>query len=589
MLKNYTHLKEYMDPVYVKSIPNESLADFCEELRCELISIISVTGGHIGVNLGVIELTVALYRVFDFPKDKLVWDIGHQIYTQKMLTNRLPLLRQIRKNGGSPGYAFKPESHYESVTSSHAGAALSIALGAAKAMEFRKNYGNIGIAVVGDGSFVQGSNQEALNHLAVESARILCIINDNEIALDRNFGGWHEHFKKITRDASSSDVLQGLGINYRGPVDGHDISSLVETLSEIRDSIKGPQILHLKTVKGKGLERLADASPVRIHWNFPFDLTTFANTEGPKSRSHASVFCEALDACMHDDPDIFVVTPATLQNTGIFSLSKKYPERVLDVGMAEQHSVSFSAGLSLGGLKPVVCFEATFLQLVYDQVIHDLCISDFPVMIVAARSGHTGLDHITHHSLLDLSYLRVVPNLRVIYPASQVDLSLCFNAELRNLRGPVLLLFPYGGVIDDPTDPCFIDRELSNFQSNSDILLLTVGMQNKNGQDVQRKIKQSHNILIDHVCITEVSSLSSQLLEIMSNYKLIVTMEENVLLGGIGSAVLEATNSLGLIDTRVRRFGFPKSFIEHGTREFIYKRYDLDADSIVSALLNELR
>ncbi|MCJ9430326.1 1-deoxy-D-xylulose-5-phosphate synthase [Kordiimonas marina] len=588
MYKNYRLVREIMDPAYVKSIGADTLPDFCAELRQELIEIISKTGGHIGVNLGVIELTTALYHVFDFPEDSLVWDIGHQVYVQKMLTERLPLLREIRVNGGAPGYAFRPESPYEAVTSSHAGAALSLALGAAKAFELQGK-SNISVAVIGDGSFVEGSNQEALNHLAVDKGRLLYVLNDNEMALDENFGGWHEHFKKITRDPNAANIFKELGLRYEGPIDGHDIGALIAKLNEIKDTLEGPTVLHVKTVKGKGLETMAEKSPVRIHWNFPFDTGTLENTEGPKSKSHAAVFAETMHEVLEEDKDVFVVTPATLQNTGIYGLSRKYPERVLDVGMAEQHAVTFGGGLALRGVKPIVCFEATFLQLTYDQIVHDLCISDLPVMMVAARSGHTGLDHVTHHAMLDLSYLRAVPNLRIVYPATQADLAECVKTEVANLAHPTLVLFPYGGIIDDPDGDVVIDRKLAGFTPSADTLILSVGMQNRYGQLAQAALEKDHGIKADHICLTEVSDLNEAIVALLPQYGHVVTLEENVLPGGIGAAVLEACNALEGTAPAVQRFGFPKQFIEHGTRDYIYRQYGLDTDSVCAKIAKTLK
>lgn len=588
MYKNYKFVKEIMDPAYIKSLAEEDLVPFCDELRQELIAIISKTGGHIGVNLGVIELTVALYRAFDFPEDSLVWDIGHQCYVQKMLTERLPLLREIRVNGGSPGYAYRPESKYEQVTSSHAGASLSFALGAAKAFDL-KGQKNVSVAVIGDGSLVEGSNQEALNHLAVEQGRILYVLNDNEMALDNNFGGWHEHLKKISREPSTTNAFRELGLEYSGPVDGHDVHALIKQFEAYRDGGDQPLVLHIKTVKGKGLETLADKSPVRIHWNFPFDTETLENTEGPKSKSHAAIFAETMHSVLKNHSDVFVVTPATLQNTGIYGLSRDYPERVLDVGMAEQHAITYGGGLALRGIKPVVCFEATFLQRTYDQIVHDLCISDLPVLMVAARSGHTGLDHVTHHAMLDLSYLRTTPNLRVVYPANQADLAECVEAEVSNLSQPTLILFPYGGVIDDPDDDVLIDRNLADFKPTADTLILSVGMQNRYGQMIQKNLSDTCGLASDHICLTEISEINRSVTEMLSHYSHVITLEESILDGGIGSGVLEACNDLEGKSPTVMRFGFPKRFIEHGTRDYIYHQYGLDVDTVSGKIINKIK
>lgn len=586
MYKSYQYLEEIMTPELVKQIPVSELPAFCEEVRAELIDIISTTGGHIGVNLGVIELTIALYYCFDFPTDSLVWDIGHQIYIQKMITGRLPLLKEIRQNGGSPGYAYRPESKYERVTSSHAGASLSLALGASLANKIKGNQ-NISIAVTGDGSLVEGSIQEALNHMAADNGKTLLIINDNEMALDKNFGGLHEHLKVITKNPNrDSNIFKELGLNYQGPIDGHDVIGLVDLFSTQNASLDSPTVLHIKTIKGKGLESMADGSPVRIHWNFPFDPKTLENTEGSKSPSHAGAFATSLEQLLKNDDKTFVITPATLQNTGIYKLSKQYPERVLDVGMAEQHSITLGCGMALEGIKPIICFESTFLQRVFDQIVHDACISDLPILMIAARSGHTGLDHTTHHSLLDLSYLRTVPNLRVVYPANQKELQKSLHTEAENLKGPTLILFPYGGAIDDPKEPLELDYSITENQEISDILLLSVGMQHLNAQHIQEKLNNK-NINVRHIAVTCISEMEAKLKSLLSSHKTIVTLEENILDGGLGSFVLENLTP-GERQPAVLRFGFPKKFIEHGTREWIYKQYGLDADTVSNTVLDYL-
>jgi len=280
------------------------------------------------------------------------------------------------------------------------------------------------------------------------------------------------------------------------------------------------------------------------------------------------------------------ITPATLQNTGTYNLSKLFPEKVLDVGMAEQHAITYAGGMALRGIKPIVACESTFLQRTYDQIVHDLCISDIPVLIIAARSGHTGLDHTTHHALLDLSYLRCVPNLRLIYPATQDDLAAAVKEEYKNLKQPTIILFPYGGVIDDPTETVLIDRKLPlDFKASAKILILSVGMQNKNAQELQSLLTEN-KFKTEHVVITEISDISPSLKNILSSYDYLVTMEENILDGGIGSAILEIVGHQNT--TKVYRYGLPKKYIEHGTRDYIYEKYNLSAKSIFKDLHSKI-
>jgi 1-deoxy-D-xylulose-5-phosphate synthase len=576
-------IKEVMYPEYVKQLKLEELQEFCDEIRLKLIDIISHTGGHIGVNLGVVELTVALYRVFDFPKDSLIWDIGHQIYIQKMITGRMEKLTQIRKNGGSPGYAFSDESEYERVTSSHAGASFSLALGVALANKMNVNSA-MSVAVIGDGAFVEGSAQEAINHLAVEKCKMLIVLNDNEIALDKNFGGLHEYFKsRQIGNSSEESYFSSLGIPYEGPIDGHNVHSLVEKLTELKNSISEPTVLHIKTIKGKGLEKMADLSPVRIHWNFPFDPATGQNTEMPKAKSYAAFQGEVIMEIMEQNPEAVLISPATLQNTGTFKVFHAFPDRSFDVSLAEQHSMTLAGGFALQAKKPIVCFESTFMQRVFDQLIHDICINNLPVLIVSARSGHTGLDHLTHHSLLDISYLRSVPNLRIVYPATTHGFFNAVKEEYRNLVQPTVVLSPYGNMLDDCGPDMKIDTS-DDFtkNDNSKGLVLSVGPQNMNATKLIEKLA-SASIIFDHLAITQIQPLSSTLPSILEQYDYIVTMEEGLLPGGFGSLILEEIHEMGS-EAKLMRIGFDKEFVEHGTRDYIYQKRGMDYISVTNRI-----
>ncbi|MGR3176462.1 MAG: 1-deoxy-D-xylulose-5-phosphate synthase [Candidatus Anammoxibacter sp.] len=573
-------IKEIMYPDYVKGLQLELLPQFCNELREKLIEIISETGGHIGVNAGIVELTVALYRIFDFPKDSLIWDIGHQIYIQKMITGRLNLLRQIRKNGGSPGYAFRAESEYDRVTSSHAGASISFGLGVAIANRLRKNE-LYSLAVIGDGALVEGSSQEAINHLAVETGKFLIVLNDNEMALDNNFGGLHEYLKKLQPSNNEKETyFKSLEIPYFGPVDGHDVIGLVKTLEKIRCDLKQPAILHVKTIKGKGLEKMANASPVRIHWNFPFDPKTGKNTEIPKAKSYAAFAGETIDDILKNDPESVLITPATLQNTSTYQAFCNNREKSFDVSLAEQHSITLAGGFALQGMKPIVCFEGTFLQRGFDQLLHDICINNLPVMIIVARSGHTGLDHITHHSLFDFSYLRCIPNLKIVFPATHKTLGPTIKEEYVNLKGPTLVLYPYGNILDDPSEEMLTDQNsIITKSKEAKGLILSVGTQNKNAVEL-KKLLNNEGKVFDHIAVTNIAPLMQRIVDHVQQYPNIVTMEEAVVDGGFGSSILEVLQKHDVL-SRVLQIGFPKQFIEHSTRDYIYKKYNIDAASVL--------
>jgi len=572
-----------MYPDYVKQIPKIDLPEFCEALRQKLIDSISNTGGHIGVNLGVIELTVALYRVFDFPTDSLIWDIGHQIYVQRMITGRMLQLNEIRQNGGSPGYSNSDYNNYERVTSSHAGASLSLGLGVALSNQLN-NDSSISIAVIGDGSYVEGSTQEAINHMAVENCKMLVVLNDNEMALDNNFGGIHEYFKSRQSGTDEKETyFSSLGIPYDGPIDGHDVLMLVEKLEEIKNNLAKPTILHVKTIKGKGLEHMADKSPVRIHWNFPFNPVTGENTENPKAKSYAAFGGKVIDEILTEDENAVLISPATLQNTGIFNAFNNHKTRSFDVSLAEQHSMTLSGGFALQGKKPILCFESTFMPRVFDQLVHDVCINNLPVLIVSVRSGHTGLDHLTHHAMLDISYLRCIPNLRILYPSTTLNFAAAIKKEYSRLSCPTIILSPYANTLDDPENEIKSDTDKSfKKTSNARGIILSVGPQNINAVSL-KGLMDDQDILFDHMAVTMISPIADPLINILSDYEYIITMEEGILQGGFGSRILEVLSDNHL-KANVLRVGFDKKLIEHGTRDYIYKKYKIDYKSIFEQL-----
>ena len=579
MAEEYYLVKDYMTPDYVKQIPLDKLTQFCNEIREKLIELVSQTGGHIGVNLAVVELTVALYRVFDFPKDSLIWDIGHQIYIQKMLTGRLENLKLNRKNGGSPGYSFRKESVYDRVTSSHGGASISLALGVAISNRLKKN-NLISVAVVGDGAYIEGSTQEAVNHMAVDDSKLLVILNDNERAIEENFGGLHEYFKSRQVETTKKETFfSSLEIPYVGPVDGHDVINLVNQLNKIKENLRKPTILHVKTIKGKGLEKMSKASPIRIHWNHPFDPLTGKNTAGSRAKGHVDFSAVAIDEILEKHPEAVLITPAVQSTNGINDIFKKFQKRCFDVSLAEQHAITLGGGFALQKMKPIVAMESTFMQRSLDQIIHDICLNNLPILIIVARSGHTGTDHVSHNALHDLSYLRCVPNLKIVYPACHKDIKELIIREYKNLKQPTIVLFAKADILDDPSEDFVKDTDKNLKKStNSKGLLLSVGPQNKISLEV-KKLLENDGIIFDQVAVTNITPLTESLKNFLSNYDHIVTLEEGVLDGGFGSSILEYLHD-NRISSDVIRIGFQKLFIEHGTRDYIYNKFKLDSNSI---------
>jgi len=575
-------IKEKMDSSYVKQFSIEQLPEFCNQIREKLIEIVSRTGGHIGVNLGVVELTVALHYTFDFPDDSLFWDVGHQIYVHKMLTGRLKKLETNRQNEGSPGYSFHKESIYDKVTSSHAGASLSLGLGSAIGNQILKN--NLyTISVIGDGSLVEGSSQEALNHIAVENCKMLIILNDNERAIEENFGGLHEYLKKRQIGVEKQETyFSSLEIPYYGPIDGHNVITLVNELIRIKSNLRKPTILHIKTIKGAGLENMLKNSPVKLHWNFKFDPFTGQDTESPRSTGYAKFSGDAIEKILLEDPKAVLITPAVQSSTGIVNAFKKFPDRCYDVSLAEQHAITLGAGFALQGIKPIVCYESTFMQLVFDQIHHDVCINNLPVLIIAGRSGHTGLDHVTHHGLHDLTYLRCIPNLRIIYPATHNELTSVIIQEFRNLKKPTIILYPKADILDDPNEPFIIDNDDLKKSQNSTGLILSVGTQNKNGLEVKHALEKQ-SIIFDHIAVTNIAPFSDKLADFMTKYDYIITMEEGIITGGFASLISENLIQRSSYP-KTLQIGLPKKFIEHGTRDYIYQKYNMDSNSILKKI-----
>ena len=585
---DFKFLKESFLPSDIKKLKAQDLELFCSELRQELINIVSVTGGHIGPNLGVVELTAALYRVFDFPNDRVIWDIGHQAYVQKMLTGRTDLLRTNRQNGKSPGYSNREESEYDTVTSSHAGASVSLAIGISLANNIKKSQ-NTAIAVVGDGSFVEGSIQEAINHLAISKGKTLVILNDNERAIEENYGAFHEYFKTRSLGTQNPETLfKSLGIDYIGPIDGHDIHALVNTLEDLKASQNGPVILHIKTIKGKGLDQMALQSDMRIHWNPAFNQETFEKTEVsifPGGQDNSGFAARAFEQILEKDKKSIVITPAVRGNVGLTNAFNKFPEQCIDVSLAEQHAITLAGGLALEGIKPIIGMESTFMIRSFGQIKHDICINNLPILIVAARSGHGFTDHITHNALEDIAYLRSMPNLRIVYPISSQDIEETIVSEYENLSQPTIVLFPKANTLEDPdiTDPkYFQSKEFLDKKTQG--LILSVGPQNKNAEKLLFQL-QKLGVNFKHQSVKEIYPLNPSIDALLSASDYIVTMEEGLLDGGFGSSILEKLNDAKKFP-QVLRVGFQKQFIEHGTREYIYKKFGLDADAIILKMQN---
>ena len=478
-------LEKINGPNDLKGLGMDQLRELADEVRTYLIDAQARTGGHVGPNLGVVELTVALHYVFDSPHDKIIWDVGHQCYVHKMLTGRLDAMTTMRQDGGSPGFPARDESPHDVLDTSHGGTSLSVALGLALANRHNGSH-DLPVAVIGDGALVEGMAQEALNQIGNEKVRMLIVLNDNGRAIDANIGAIPNYLGRLRVGESVHDTMfTSLGIQYVGPIDGHDLNALVLELQALKD-LDCPTVLHIKTRKGKGLPYVYE-SPIRLHFSFPFDKETgeliLEPKEPnifykPKSKFNAVMIGNKIAEITKADSEVVIITPATRGALELHKCFNEVPDRCFDVGMAEQHAVTLAAGLVLGGMKPIVCFQATFFQRAFDQLAHDVCANNLPVLFILARSGLAGLDHATHHSPLDLSYLSCIPNLKILFPVDHVEFEAMLEKTVKNwIDGPTMLLFPYGTVAEvEPTDE---ERKLLSEDildpKNAGIFLSTAG------------------------------------------------------------------------------------------------------------------
>lgn len=621
-------LKKIQSPSDVKKLSVEVLRDLAEEIRETIIGIVAQNGGHLASNLGVIELTIALHTVFDSPVDKIIWDVGHQSYPHKLLTGRYERFPTIRQYRGLSGFPRCDESEHDAFGTGHSSTSISAALGIIEARDRNKKDYKV-VAVIGDGAMTGGLAFEGLNNAGHLKKDLIVILNDNEMSISRNVGALSAYFNRIltgdfyrkfkrdskmflesipkvgapaTKIAQKTEemlkklllpgvIFEELGFNYVGPVDGHNIELLINTLKMVRKE-KGPVLLHVITKKGKGYE-FSERDPSLYHGIGPFKLETGFPLRGTQL-TFSDVFGQTLTELAGKDERIVAITAAMKEGTGLDSFAQKYPERFYDVGIAEQHAVTFAAGLAAQGIKPVVAIYSTFLQRAYDQIIHDVCLQNLPVVFAIDRGGIAGEDGPTHQGVFDISFLRPIPNIIVMEPKNDVEFRMMLELAL-NHKGPVAIRYPRGKI---PASPCkgseiltgvpvpFRIGEAEILKGGKDIAVLAVGRSvftalsaaaRLEKDDIDVMVVNARFIKpIDRRLISSVASLVPKML----------TIEENVLQGGFGSAVLEFFNEIELNQVRVRRIGIPDVFIEHGHQNDLRKKYGLDEEGIYQAVLS---
>ena len=569
------------DPSILRALPRESLGQVADELRDYLIRTISASGGHLASGLGTVELAIALHYCFDTPRDALVWDVGHQCYPHKALTGRRDQLRSIRKRPGISGFLRRDESHHDIFGAGHSSTSISAALGMASAATLQGRSSR-SVAVIGDGALTAGLAFEALDHAGGIGANLLVVLNDNGMSISENVGALSQHLTTQGRGpaADAAAFFRTLGFAYHGPVDGHDVDALVESFTRLRD-VPGPRLLHVVTTKGKGYAP-AEAEPIKYHGVTPFDPDRGIVSGPPSAPTYTQVFGDSLCELAEADPRLVVVTPAMREGSGLVSFAKKFPERYFDVGIAEQHAVTFAAGLATRGLRPVVAIYSTFLQRAYDQLVHDVCLQRLPVTFAIDRAGLVGPDGATHNGNLDHSFLRCVPNLTVMAPSNATELRAMLRTAVE-LGEPCAVRYPRTAAIGSLASGEPLPRALPVgrgewVRRGSGIALLAFGTLLDTAHDVAEIIDASVANMRFVKPLDE-----SLILELAAQHDIFVTLEENSIVGGAGSAVSELLSARGL-DTPVLRLGLPDRPIEHGTRDQCLQEAGLDVPGIFDAI-----
>ncbi len=614
MLEKYELLKDYSGPLDIKKYDYTKLERLAEEVRDYLIEVTARNGGHVAPGLGAVELTIALLRVFEPPKDVIVWDIGHQAYPWKILTDRKELFPTLRQHGGISGFLRREESPFDAFGAGHSSTSISAALGFRKAFDLLSEQDRYVVAVIGDGAMTAGMAFEALNNAGhLRPNKFIVILNDNEMSISPNVGAISTYLSKIlsghfvqeTRQKvkhllehlgspalrvmklteeflkgllSPGVLFEELGFNYIGPVNGHDLPALERTLENIKH-IEGPVLLHVYTKKGKGYKP-AENDPVTWHGVAPYKRESGEFIKKPSPPTWTSVFGKAIVELAEQDLNIVVITPAMKEGSGLVEFSQRFPERFFDVGIAEQHACTFAGGLVAGGLKPVACYYSTFLQRAYDQVIHDIALQNLHVVFAIDRGGLVGDDGPTHHGVFDLSYLRCIPNMVVSAPKDEQELrDLLYTALHHN--GPFAIRYPRGPAYGVPTEG-FRFIKVGSWEllkEGKDGVILGVGY------TVYQALKASEELLkegLDFAVVNArfVKPMDEELLEdLASTYDFFVTVEDNVLMGGFGSGVLEWLAKKGYTK-RVLNIAVPDTFVEHGNQNLLRNLVGIDAEGI---------
>lgn len=575
-------LEHIHSPNELRQLQVEQLPQLAQELRDFIINIVATKEGHLGASLGVTELTIALHYVFNTPEDLLIWDVGHQAYGHKILTERKAIFDTNRQFGGISGFPKREESVYDTFGVGHSSTSISAALGMAIASQL-KGEDKHHIAVIGDASIASGMAFEGLNHAGVTDANLLVILNDNAIGIDPSVGALKQYLTNVKKGTQKQDnIFEALNFDYSGPIDGHDISKLVSELKRLK-SVKGPKFLHVITTKGKGL-RQAEEDQVKYHAPGKFDAKTgdiIVKSETIQPPKYQDVFGHTIVELAKDNEHIVGITPAMPTGSSLKFMMDTFPERAIDVGIAEQHAVTLAAGMATQGLIPFCNIYSTFLQRAYDQVIHDVALQKLPVVFCLDRAGLVGEDGATHHGVFDLAYLRCIPNLIIFAPRNEIELrNIMYTAQL-GLELPIAIRYPRGrGITIDwkqPFERISIGKG-AQLKKGNNIAIISIGAIAKNVPEAIEDLN------ISHYDMRFLKPLDEVLLHtILAKYKHIITVEDGTIKGGLGSAVLEFA-SANDYQNSITILGIPDTFIEHGTIKELQQSIGVSSEAIREAV-----
>ena len=612
-MNNYPLLSLINSPEDLRLLNKDQLPQLCQELRSYLLESVSQTSGHLASGLGTVELTVALHYIFKTPFDQLIWDVGHQAYPHKILTGRRDQMSTIRQKGGIHPFPWREESEFDVLSVGHSSTSISAGLGIAVAAE-RENAGRKTVCVIGDGAITAGMAFEALNHAGSLHTDMLVILNDNEMSISENVGALNNHLARIfsgslystVRDGSKkildkvptvknfmkkteehmkgvmfspeSTLFEELGFNYIGPIDGHNIDELIATLSNMRD-LKGPQFLHIKTKKGKGYEP-AEKDPIGFHGVPKFDPTSGQLPKSNAKPTYSKIFGDWLCEMAEQDDKLVGITPAMREGSGMVEFSERFPQQYFDVAIAEQHAVTFAAGLAIGGYKPVVAIYSTFLQRAYDQLIHDVAIQNLPVLFAIDRAGIVGADGQTHQGAFDLSFMRCIPNIIIMTPSDENECRQMFYTGYKCGK-PAAVRYPRGNAIGVELTP-LAELEIGRskmVRQGEKIAILNFGTLLPAALSVAEKLNAT---VVDMRFVKPIDE--ARILEVANTHDVIVTLEENAIQGGAGSAVSEVLNSHGKT-TALLQLGLPDIFIPQGTQQEALAEIKLDEKGIEEQII----